>query len=60
VWNEVKNRFEETASGTTIWYTQNEFRFEGFMKLMAMLMPGAFKRQSFKYMKLFKSFAEEG
>lgn len=60
VWNEVRNTFEEKAEGTTIWYAQNEFRFKGFMKLMAMVMPGAFKKQSYKYMKLFKAFAEKG
>jgi carbon monoxide dehydrogenase subunit G len=59
VWNEVRNTFEESAEGTTTWNAQNEFRFKGFMKFMALLMPGAFKKQSYKYMKLFKEFAEK-
>lgn len=59
VWNLVKNTFEETPQGTTIWESENEFKMKGFMKLMAVLMPGAFKKQSFKYLKLFKEFAEK-
>lgn len=58
VWNEVKNTFVETAEGTTVWQTENTFRFKGFMKLMAALMPAAFKKQSFRYMEYFKAFAE--
>lgn len=58
VWNEVKNTFEETPEGNTIWKTENEFKFKGFMKLMAAVMPGAFKKQSFKYLVYFKEFAE--
>lgn len=58
VWNEVNNFFHETAEGRTSWRAENEFRFKGFMKLMAAIMPGAFRKQSFKYMKLFKEFAE--
>ena len=57
VWNQVKNTFTDN-NGTTTWTAENEFKFKGFMKLMGALMPGAFKKQSFKYMKLFKEFAE--
>ena len=59
VWNEVKNFFEEDAE-TTIWKTENEFRFLNFpMKVMSWLMPGAFKKQSVKYLDDFKRFAEK-
>ena len=37
---------------------ENEFQFKGFMKLIGFFMPGAFEKQSFKYMKDFKAFAE--
>ena len=57
VWNQVKNTFTEN-NGTTTWTVENEFKLKGFMKLMGAVMPGAFKKQSFKYMKLFKEFAE--
>ncbi|WP_337251640.1 hypothetical protein [Maribacter halichondriae] len=40
---------------------ETDFQFEGFMmKTMGFLMPGAFKKQSKKYMEDFKAFAEEG
>ena len=38
--------------------TEQEFQFKGFMKIMAFLMPGAFKKQSMQYLKDFKAFAE--
>lgn len=58
VWNEVKNYFEEIEEGKTRWYTDNDFRFSGFMKIIAVLMPGSFKKQSQKYLDQFKAFAE--
>lgn len=58
VWNEVKNYFEEIEEGKTRWYTDNDFRFSGFMKIIALLMPGSFKKQSQKYLDQFKAFAE--
>lgn len=57
VFNIIENRFIDQGT-TTKWITVNEFRFNGFMKLIAFFMPGAFKKQSFKYMKDFKKFAE--
>jgi hypothetical protein len=35
-----------------------EFTFKGFMKWMAMLLPGMFKKESMKHMMNFKKFAE--
>lgn len=58
VWNEVRNYFEELEGGKTRWYTENDFRFSGFMKIIALLMPGSFKKQSQKYLDQFKAFAE--
>ncbi len=58
VWNKVKNTFSEPIPGTSLWHSENEFKFKGFMKVMTFLMPGAFKKQSLNYMKLFKAFAE--
>lgn len=60
VWNEVKNRFEVVGSRKTRWVSENEFRFSSFfMKLMAFVMPGVFRRQSRKFMQNFKEFAEQ-
>ena len=58
VWNEVRNYFEEKDENTTLWRSECEFRFKGMMKVFAFLMPGVFKKQSFKYLENFKAFAE--
>ena len=54
----VKNKFEKIDENSTRWIVENEFQLNGFMKLMAFIMPGAFKRQSSKFMVRFISFAE--
>lgn len=59
VWNEVRNFFHEDGPNKTRWVTHHDFRMSGFMKVFAFLMPGAFKKQSFKYMEDFKAFAEK-
>lgn len=58
VYNIVINRFEKVDENTTRYINDQEFRFKGFMKIMAFLMPGAFKKQSKKYMSDFKTFIE--
>ena len=60
VWNEVRNSFDATDENHTRWTAESEFKCSGLgMKLMCMLMPGAFKKQTLKYMKDFKAFAEK-
>ncbi len=58
VWNRVENYFTEAGPNATTWRTANEFRCSGMMKVIATIMPGMFKRQSLKYLKDFKKFAE--
>lgn len=60
VYNIQKNYFKEVDKNTTKWVSKNEFQFSGFMKLIGFIMPGAFEKQSLKYMQDFKAFAEEG
>ena len=61
VHNIQQNFFHETGDGKTRWVSESEFQFAGFgMKLMGFLMPGAFKKQSLKYLNDFKNFAENG
>ncbi|MCG9971050.1 SRPBCC family protein [Christiangramia crocea] len=60
VYNFQRNRFLETPEDYTNWISENEFRFNGFMKIFGWIMPGAFKKQTIKYMEDFKAFAEEG
>lgn len=59
VYNEVKNEFLILDSQHTLYRTEHYFKFESWgMKVMAFLMPGAFKKQSKKYLEDFKEFAE--
>ena len=59
--NIQENYFEETNEGKTKWTSKSEFIASSFMlKAMMFLMPGAFKKQSKKYMDDFKNFAESG
>lgn len=61
VHNIQRNFFHEIEPNKTKWVSESEFQFAGFgMKLMGWLMPGAFKKQSLKYLKDFKNFAENG
>ena len=55
----VKNYFSAPTPNTTRWVADNEFQMSGFMKLMAWLMPGVFKKESQKLMDQFKAFAEK-
>ena len=59
VWNEIKNYFSNKDENTTIWKLESEFVGKGFMKIMMALMPGAFKKQTLKFMNNFKEFAEK-
>jgi len=59
VWNLNKNYFTGLNENTTNWKTDVEFKFKGFMKIISFLMPGSFKKQSLKFMKDFKAFAEQ-
>ena len=60
VHNIVDVRFVEVAPDKTRLENTSEFQFSGFMKLMGVLMKGAFPKQTMKYMRHFKAFAEEG
>jgi len=61
VHNLQRNYFEEIDAQTTRWTAETEFEFSGFfMRLMALVMPGSFKKQSRKYAEDFKAFAEKG
>lgn len=61
VHNLQKNYFTEVNEHATLWVSETRFEFNGFfMKLMALLMPGAFKKQSRQYAEDFKAFAERG
>ena len=58
VHNIVENFFVDLGGGKTRWVTHDIFNVKGFMKIIAFFMPGAFKKQSQKYLDAFKAFAE--
>jgi uncharacterized membrane protein len=59
VWNSVRNEFSEKPGGETHWLAHHEFRFKGFMKIIAFFMGGAFQKQTQETMVDFKNFAEQ-
>jgi uncharacterized membrane protein len=58
VYNIHKSSFSSLETNKTKYTTEQEFRFSGFMKLIGLLMPGSFRKQSLKYLEDFKKFAE--
>lgn len=58
VMNWVNNSFKAIGPNQTRWTSENEFKFGGFMKIIGFLMPKAFPKETCKYMKQFKEFAE--
>ena len=56
--NIVKNHFLPHDQNKTIFRAENEFRFRGMMRVLSLFIPGAFRRQSLKFMNDFKNFAE--
>ena len=60
VYNKIITTFRPVDGNTTKYISDNYFEFKGFfMKIMGMLMPGAFKKQSMKYLEDFKTFTEK-
>ncbi len=59
VFNIVKNKFIALPDNRTKYISEQEFKFLGFMKIVGFLMPGAFKKQSMKYLNDFKTFVEQ-
>ncbi|MBR9860317.1 SRPBCC family protein [bacterium] len=61
VYNEIDIHFEKIDENTTKYSSENLFKFQNFgMKVISWLMPGAFKKQTQKYMVSFKEYVEDG
>jgi hypothetical protein len=61
MWNVTRDRFTEAGPESTLWESENEYRFSGLlMRLVGLLMPGTFRKQSLTHMEDFKAFAEQG
>ena len=59
--NIQKNYFESTVDNYTKWVSKNQFIPTNFMmRMMILIMPNTFKKQSLKYLTDFKNFAENG
>ncbi|MFT6922184.1 MAG: hypothetical protein ACJA1C_001186 [Crocinitomicaceae bacterium] len=59
MWNQVDNSFHPTEDGKTLYTTDNTFKMRGMMKIIGILMPGAFKKQSQKFLNDFKTYVEK-
>ena len=59
MFNKINNYFTEEGPNKTTWTSVNEFVPSGFLKILAWLMPGSFKKSSMKYLSNFKEFAEQ-
>ncbi len=42
VWNKVSSKFVPLSDTKTKYISEQEFKFQGFMKCIAFIMPGAF------------------
>jgi hypothetical protein len=61
MWSAVRDQLIEAGPQRTLWQSENEYRFSGLlMRLVGVLMPGAFRRQAQQHMQDFKAFAEQG
>ncbi|GIF00742.1 SRPBCC family protein [Paractinoplanes rishiriensis] len=61
MWSAARERLTEAGPEKTLWTSENEYRFSGvLMRLVGLLMPGAFRKQSLQHMQDFKAFAEQG
>jgi hypothetical protein len=61
MWSAVRDRLTEVGLETTLWVSENEYRFSGLpMRVVGLFMRGAFRKQSQQHMQDFKAFAEQG
>jgi len=58
VFNIVGNKFTLLSDNKTKYISKQEFQFNGFMKIIGLLMPSAFKKQSMQYLVDFINFVE--
>ncbi|MCA9913087.1 MAG: SRPBCC family protein [Anaerolineae bacterium] len=58
VYNRCVNHFYKVGDDQTRWVMENEFKFTGWMRIMAFFMRGAFPKRTQKDMQAFKMAAE--
>jgi hypothetical protein len=61
MWSAAHEQLTDAGPDTTLWVSENEYRFSGvLMRLVGLLLPGTFRTQSLQHMQDFKAFAEHG
>jgi hypothetical protein len=61
MWSAARERLTETGPATTLWESENEYRFSSLpMRMLTPFLGGAFRKQSRQHMQDFKAFAEDG
>jgi hypothetical protein len=61
MWSTARERLTEVGPETTLWESENEHRFSSVpMRLVGLVVPGAFRKQTRRHMQDFKAFAERG
>ncbi|WP_454295310.1 SRPBCC family protein [Salana multivorans] len=60
MWNAAREQLTEVGPESTLWVSENEYRFTGPMRLAAPFMRGVFIKQSRQHMQDFKAFTEQG
>ncbi|MFI6536421.1 SRPBCC family protein [Nonomuraea sp. NPDC050547] len=61
MWQAQRDRLIAAGPDTTLWESESEFRFDGLLlRLVGLVMPGSFRKQSQQHMEDFKAFAEHG
>ena len=61
MWSAARERLTEAGPDTTLWVSENEYRFSSVpMRLVGPFLRGAFRKQSLRHMRDFKAFAEQG
>ncbi|XSG77174.1 SRPBCC family protein [Herpetosiphon llansteffanensis] len=61
MWSAAHEQLTEVSPARTLWVSENEYRFSSLlMRLVGLLMPSTFRKQSLQHMQDFKAFAEHG
>ena len=61
MWSVVRDRLTEVDPQTTLWVSDSEYRFDGMLlRMVGLVMPSTFRKQSQQHMDDFKAFAEHG
>jgi len=61
MWSQVRDRLTELGPERTLWVSESEYRFDQLpLRLLGLIAPGMFRKQSQQHLEDFKAFAEQG